>query len=337
MRAVGYQIPAPITDEASLVDIELPKPDPQGRDLLVEVKAISVNPVDTKVRRNIAPEAGQWRVLGWDAAGRVVATGPGAELFRAGDDVFYSGALAPQGTNAEFHCVDERLVGRKPTSLGYAEAAALPLTAVTAWETLFDRLDVRKPVAGAAPAILIIGGAGGVGSIAVQLARQLTGLTVIATASRLETRDWALGLGAHHVVDHSKPLAAEVAALDIGAPSFVFSTTNTDEHLAEIAELIAPQGRFAVIDDSKSLDINPFKRKSVSVHWEFMFTRSMFETADMAAQGEHLNELARLVDTGAIRTTLGETGGLINAANLKRAHALIESRKAKGKIVLEGF
>ncbi len=193
MRAVGYQIPAPITDEASLVDIELPKPDPQGRDLLVEVKAISVNPVDTKVRRNIAPEAGQWRVLGWDAAGRVVATGPSAELFRAGDDVFYSGALAPQGTNAEFHCVDERLVGRKPTSLGYAEAAALPLTAVTAWETLFDRLDVRKPVAGAAPAILIIGGAGGVGSIAVQLARQLTGLTVIATASRLETRDWALG------------------------------------------------------------------------------------------------------------------------------------------------
>lgn len=171
----------------------------------------------------------------------------------------------------------------------------------------------------------------------MQLARQLTGLTVIATASRLETRDWALGLGAHHVVDHSKPLAAEVAALDIGAPSFVFSTTNTDEHLAEIAELIAPQGRFAVIDDSKSLDINPFKRKSVSVHWEFMFTRSMFETADMAAQGEHLNELARLVDTGAIRTTLGETGGLINAANLKRAHALIESRKAKGKIVLEGF
>ncbi|PAQ04779.1 zinc-binding alcohol dehydrogenase family protein [Mesorhizobium temperatum] len=337
MRAVGYQIPAPITDEASLVDIELPKPEPKGRDLLVEVKAISVNPVDTKVRRSVAPEAGQWRVLGWDAAGRVVATGANASLFRPGDDVFYSGALAPQGTNAEFHLVDERLVGRKPTSLGYAEAAALPLTAVTAWETLFDRLDVRKSVAGAAPAILIIGGAGGVGSIAVQLARQLTGLTVIATASRPETRDWALGLGAHYVVDHSRPLAAEVAALGIGAPSFVFSTTNTDQHLAEIAESIAPQGRFAVIDDPKSLDINPFKRKSVSVHWEFMFTRSMFETADMAAQGEHLNELARLVDTGAIRTTLGETGGLINAANLKRAHALIESGKAKGKIVLEGF
>jgi len=336
MRAVGYQKPAPITDEASLVDIELPKPEAKGRDLLIEVKAISVNPVDTKMRRGSVPEAGQWRVLGWDAAGRVVATGPDADLFKAGDDVFYSGALAPQGTNAEFHLVDERLVGRKPSSLGYAEAAALPLTAITAWEALFDRLDVGRPVAGAA-AILIIGGAGGVGSIAVQLARQLTGLTVIATASRPETRDWALGLGAHHVVDHSRPLATEVAALGISAPGFVFSTTNTDRHLAEIAELIAPQGRFALIDDPKSLDINPFKRKSVSVHWEFMFTRSMFETADMAVQGKHLNELARLVDAGTIRTTLGENGGLINAANLKRAHALIETGKARGKIVLEGF
>jgi len=336
MRAVGYQKPAPITHEASLVDIELPKPEAKGRDLLIEVKAISVNPVDTKMRRGSVPEAGQWRVLGWDAAGRVVATGPDADLFKAGDDVFYSGALAPQGTNAEFHLVDERLVGRKPSSLGYAEAAALPLTAITAWEALFDRLDVGRPVAGAA-AILIIGGAGGVGSIAVQLARQLTGLTVIATASRPETRDWALGLGAHHVVDHSRPLATEVAALGISAPGFVFSTTNTDRHLAEIAELIAPQGRFALIDDPKSLDINPFKRKSVSLHWEFMFTRSMFETADMAVQGKHLNELARLVDAGTIRTTLGENGGLINAANLKRAHALIETGKARGKIVLEGF
>jgi NADPH2:quinone reductase len=337
MRAIGYQNPAPITDEASLVDIELPKPEPEGRDLLVEVKAISVNPVDTKVRRNSAPEAGQWRVLGWDAAGRVVATGPDATLFKPGDDVFYAGALAPQGTNAEFHRVDERLVGRKPGSLGYAEAAALPLTALTAWETLFDRLDVRKPVAGTGNAILIIGGAGGVGSIAVQLARQLTDLTVIATASRLETREWALGLGAHHVVDHSRPLAAEVAALGIGAPGFVFSTTNTERHLAEIAELIAPQGRFALIDDPKSLDINPFKRKSISVHWEFMFTRSMFKTADIVAQGEYLNELASLVDAGTIRTTLGQTGGLINAANLKRAHALIETGRARGKIVLEGF
>ncbi|PDQ18112.1 Zn-dependent oxidoreductase [Mesorhizobium sanjuanii] len=337
MRAVGYQIPAPITDESSLVDIDLPKPEPKGRQLLVEVKAVSVNPVDTKIRKSAKPEAGSWRVLGWDAAGRVVATGPDANLFKPGDDVFYSGALAPQGTNAEFHLVDERLVGRKPGSLDYAPAAALPLTAITAFEALFDRLDVKKPVVGAANAIVIIGGAGGVGSIAVQLARQLTDLTVIATASRPETRDWVLGLGAHHVVNHSRPLAAEVAALGTGAPAFVFSTTNTDKHLAEIAELIAPQGRFGLIDDPQMLDINPFKRKSVSVHWELMFTRSLFETQDMAAQGEHLNELARLVDAGTIRTTLSETFGRINAANLKRAHALIETGKAKGKIVLEGF
>jgi NADPH2:quinone reductase len=337
MRAVGYQIPAPITDEASLVDIDLPKPEPKARQLLVEVKAISVNPVDTKIRKGVKPEAGSWRVLGWDAAGRVVATGSDARLFKPGDDVFYSGALPLQGTNAEFHLVDERLVGRKPSSLDYAPAAALPLTAITAFEALFDRLDVKKPVPGAANAILIIGGAGGVGSIAVQLARQLTGLTVIATASRPETRDWVLGLGAHHIVDHSKPLAAQVAALGIGAPAFVFSTTNTDKHLAEIVELIAPQGRFGLIDDPQTLDINPFKRKSVSVHWELMFTRSLYETPDMAFQGEHLNELARLVDAGTIRTTLGETLGTINAANLKRAHALIETGKAKGKVVLEGF
>ena len=337
MRAVGYQIPAPITDETSLVDIELPKPEPKTRQLLVEVKAISVNPVDFKVRRSAKPEAGSWRVLGWDAAGRVVATGPDVGLFKPGDDVFYSGAFAPQGTNAEFQLVDERLVGHKPNSLGYAQAAALPLTAVTAFEALFDRLDVKRPVAGVANAILIIGGAGGVGSIAVQLARQLADLAVIATASRPETRDWVLGLGAHHVVDHSRPLAAQVAALGIGAPAFVFSTTNTDKHLAEIAELIAPQGRFGLIDDPQVLDINSFKRKSVSVHWELMFTRSLFETQDMAAQGEHLNELARLVDAGTIRTTLGEIVGPINAANLKRAHALLETGKAKGKIVLEGF
>jgi NADPH2:quinone reductase len=337
MRAVAYQIPAPITDEASLVDIELPKPEPKGRQLLVEVKAISVNPVDTKIRKGVRPEAGSWRVLGWDAAGRVVATGSDASLFKAADDVFYAGALAPQGTNAEFHLVDERLVGRKPSALRYAEAAALPLTAITAFEALFDRLDVKKPVTGAENAILIIGGAGGVGSIAVQLARQLTDLTVIATASRSETRNWVLGLGAHHVVDHSRPLAAQIEGLGIGAPAFVFSTTNTDKHLAEIAELIAPQGRFGLIDDPQTLDINPFKRKSVSVHWELMFTRSLYETRDMAAQGEHLNELARLVDDGTIRTTLGETYGPINAANLKRAHALIETGKAKGKIVLEGF
>lgn len=338
MRAIGYRTPLPIADDNSLVDIDLPRPTPSGRDLLIEIKAISVNPADTKVRASARPEGDGWKVLGWDAAGVVVEAGPEATLFKPGDEVFYAGSITRPGTYAAFHVVDERIVGHKPKTLGWAEAAALPLTAITAWEALFDRLDVKgRPVPGAAPALLIVGGAGGVGSIAIQLARKLTGLTVIATASRPETKAWAGDLGAHHVVDHSRPLAKEVAALGIGAPAFVFSTTNTEQHLAGIVELIAPQGRFALIDDPAALDINPFKRKSVSVHWEFMFTRSMFGTADIAEQGALLGEVSRLVDDGTLRTTLAENFGPINAANLKRAHALIESGKAKGKIALEGF
>lgn len=338
MRAIGYQTPLPIADDNSLVDIDLPRPTPSGRDLLVEIKAISVNPADAKVRANARPEEDKWKVIGWDAAGVVVEAGPEATLFKPGDEVFYAGSITRPGTNAEFHVVDERIVGRKPATLDWAKSAALPLTAITAWEILFDRLNVKgRAVPGAAPAILIIGGAGGVGSITIQLARKLTDLTVIATASRPETKAWATELGAHHVVDHSKPLAKEVAALGIGAPAFVFSTTNTEQHLAEIVDLIAPQGRFALIDDPIALDINPFKRKSVSAHWEFMFTRSMFGTADIAEQGALLNEVSRLVDDGTIRTTLAESFGPINAANLKRAHALIETGRAIGKVTLEGF
>jgi NADPH2:quinone reductase len=337
MRAVGYESPGPIDHPASLDDVELPKPEATGRDLLVEIRAVSVNPVDTKVRRRSGAEDGGWKVLGYDAAGVVTATGPEASLFKPGDSVFYAGAIGRSGTNAEFHLVDERIVGRKPKTLNWAEAAALPLTAITAWEALFDRLDVRRPVPGVAPSLLVIGGAGGVASIAIQLARKLTDLIVIATASRPETEQWVRALGANHVVDHRKPLAAEVKALEIGAPGFVFSTTETDKHLTEIAELIAPQGRFALIDDPAVLDVNPFKRKSVSTHWEFMFTRSMFETADIAEQGALLNEVARLVDEGSLRTTLGAQYGVINAGNLKRAHATIESGKAVGKIVLEGW
>jgi zinc-binding alcohol dehydrogenase family protein len=337
MRAVGYQTSLPIDDPQSLVDIKLPRPEPAGRDLLVRVEAVSVNPVDTKVRLRAQPEPGQWKVLGWDAAGTVEAVGPGASRFRPGDEVFYAGAIGRQDSNAEFHLVDERIVARKPASLPFAEAAALPLTAITAWETLFDRLDVRRQVPGAAHALLIVGGAGGVGSIATQLARQLTDLTVIATASRPETAAWCQELGAHHVVDHGRPLAVEVAALGLGEPAFVFSTTNTDRHLAEIAPLIAPQGRFALIDDPAAVEVSPFKRKSVSIHWELMFTRSLFETPDMAEQGKLLDEVARLVDAGTIRTTFAESYGVISAANLRRAHALIESGRAKGKIVLTGW
>lgn len=337
MRAVGYRKSLPITEAEALVDCDLPRPDPGPRDLLVKVEAVSVNPVDTKVRVRAEPEAGGVKVLGWDAAGTVLATGAEAEGFSIGDAVFYAGDLTRPGTNAEFHCVDARIVGHKPAGLDWAQAAALPLTAITAWEALFDRLDAKKPVPGAAPAILIVGGAGGVGSVAIQLARELTDLTVIATASRPETAAWCRDLGAHHVVDHAKPLSAEVAALGLGAPGLVFSTTNTDAHLAEIATLIAPQGRFALIDDPAQLDVALLKRKSLSLHWEFMFTRSMFGTSDIAAQGALLDEVARLVDAGRLRTTLGEHYGPIDARNLRRAHALIESGRAKGKIVLEGF
>jgi len=337
MRAVAYQNPQPIDAESSLVDIDLPKPEPKGSDILVEVKAVSVNPVDTKIRKSAKPEAGEWKVLGWDAAGVVVAAGPDATLFKPGDEVFYAGAIDRQGTNAQFHLVDERIVGKKPKSLDFAAAAALPLTSITAYEALFDRLDVRKPVPGAANAIVIVGGAGGVGSIAIQIVRALTDLTVIATASRPETQEWVKALGAHHVIDHRRPLAAQVDALGIGQPAFVFSTTNTDDHYAEIVALIAPQGRFALIDDPKQLDAMPLKTKSISLHWELMFTRSLFGTADIEKQHDLLNEISKLVDSGKIKTTLNEDFGPINAANLKRAHALIESGKAKGKIVLAGF
>lgn len=337
MQAVGYQKSLPIADAQSLVDIELPKPVPAGRDLLVKVQAVSVNPVDTKMRMRAEPPAGEWRVLGWDAAGVVEAAGPDARLFKTGDRVFYAGTLDRQGTNSEYHLVDERIAGPRPKALSDAEAAALPLTAITAWEMLFDRLDVKKTVPGAANAILVIGGAGGVGSIAIQLARALTDLIVIATASRPETAAWVEHLGAHHVVDHGKPLAAEVAALGIGAPAFVFSTTQTDRHFDQIVEAIAPQGRFGLIDDPDLIDVRKLKRKSASLHWEFMFTRSMFATADVLEQNRLLTEVSRLVDAGRIRTTLAETFGTINAANLRRAHGLIESGKARGKIVLEGF
>ena len=337
MKAIGYKQAGGIDREDALVDIEVPRPSPEGRDLLVEVAAISVNPVDTKIRRRASADEGQWKILGWDAVGRVAGVGEEARLFKSGDEVFYAGALNRAGANSQFHLVDERIVGRKPRSLSNAEAAALPLTAVTAWEMLFDRLDVHKPVSGGANAILLVGGAGGVGSIAIQLARALTNLTVIATASRAETQAWVKELGAHHVVDHSKPLAKQVAELGLGAPAFVFSITETHRHVDEIVELIAPQGRFGLIDDPESLDIRGFKRKSASIHWEFMYTRSLFQTPDMDEQGKALNAVSRLVDEGKLRSTLTQIIRPINAANLKKAHALLESGKAKGKIVLEGF
>ena len=338
MRAIAYRQPGPIDRDEALIDIELPRPAPTGRDILVAVRAISVNPVDAKVRTGATPFDGRDEcILGWDAAGIVEAVGPEATRFKVGDEVFYAGDLMRDGSNAEYQLVDERIVGHRPRSIGFAEAAALPLTAITAWETLFDRLKVDDQPAGGARAILIIGGAGGVGSAAIQIARARTDLTVIATASRAETEGWVRDLGAHHVIDHSRPMAPQIAALEIGAPAFVFSTTHTDRHLADIAELIAPQGRFALIDDPASLDIVAFKRKAVSVHWELMFTRLLFDTPDVGEQGRLLNTVAELVDEGRIRTTATDTLSPINAANLIEAHRRIESATTRGKIVLEGW
>lgn len=337
MKAVGYQQSLPIDNQASLQDITLADPVASGRNLLVEVKAISVNPVDTKVRVRMAPPAGEWKVLGWDAAGVVKAAGSEAVLFKPGDRVWYAGDLTRQGTNAELHLVDERIVGRMPDTLDFSQAAALPLTTITAWEMLFDRLALRPGKQATDDTLLIIGAAGGVGSIMTQLARRLTGLTIIGTASRPETRTWVKERGAHHVIDHTKPLTEELQRIGYTQVSHIVSLTQTDQHFQEIVAAIAPQGKFGLIDDPQGLDFMPFKQKSVSLHWEFMFARSMFQTPDMIAQHRLLTEMAELVEAGVIRTTVGEHFGRIEAANLRRAHALIESGKAKGKIVLEGF
>ena len=339
MKAVAFQKPLPIANGLALQDTELPDPVPGLRDLLVEVKAISVNPVDTKIRSSSQPPEGQWSILGWDAVGTVRAVGDQVTRFRPGDRVWYAGAINRPGANAELHVVDERIAALAPTSLSDAQAAALPLTGITAWEMLFDRLGVARAAASQGKSLLVIGAAGGVGSIMVQLARQLTGLNVIGTASRPETVAWVRSLGAHHVIDHSRPLADEFSHAGLPAPDYVVSLTQTDKHFAAIAELIAPQGRFGLIDDpaAGSIDVSKLKRKSVSLHWELMFTRPMMQTADMHKQHELLDEVARLIDAGKLRSTLGEHFGTINAANLKRAHAFIESGKARGKVVLEGF
>ena len=339
MRAIGYRKASPELDHLEAFDI--PRPKPEGRDLLVEVRAVSVNPVDYKVASGGGPggaasDAGAIKGVGYDAAGVVVETGQEARLFKPGDEVFYAGSVGRQGANMDFHLVDERIVGRKPRTLDFAAAAALPLTSITAWEAMFDRLDVAKPVPGAARAILILGGAGGVGSIAIQLARQLTDLTIVATASRPETVQWAKDMGAHHVVDHTKPLTPQIAALGMGSPAFVFATSPIGGVIADLAELIAPQERIALVN-VETADLFLFRPKRVSIHFELMFTRPLLKTADIEAQHRLLNEVADLVDSGRARSTMRENYGRIDAANLMRAMAFLKSGRAIGKVVLAGF
>ena len=336
MKAFGYTTATPTLSDSSLQAIELPDPVATGHDILVAVEAISVNPVDTKIRANVSPGNG-YKVIGWDAVGTVKAVGDKVSLFNVGDRVFYAGDLTRQGSNAELQLVDERIVGLAPTSLSNSEAAALPLTSITAWELLFDRLQIEKSQNNKPASVLVIGAAGGVGSILVQLAKQLTNLTVVGTAAREESANWLKGLGVDHVLDHSKNLNEQRLAADLNEFDYVVSLTHTDQHLDSIMEVIKPQGKLALIDDPASFDILKLKRKSISLHWEFMYTRSMFQTEDMIAQHQLLSELASLVDNGTIKTTLGEHLGKINVANLIKAHGILESHKARGKLVLEGF
>jgi zinc-binding alcohol dehydrogenase family protein len=335
MKAIVYtQHGLPIDDPQALLDTELPMPLAGPHDLLVEVRAVSVNPVDTKIRLGVA--VNEPRVLGWDASGIVRSVGANVTLFAPGDEVFYAGSIVRPGSNSQFQAVDERIVGRKPANLGFAEAAALPLTSITAWELLFDRLRVPEG-GGEGKSLLIVGAGGGVGSILTQLARRLTKLTVIGSASRDATREWVTRLGAHHTVDHTRPMQPQLEELGFANVDIVISLTHTDRHYQDIIDALAPQGQLALIDDPATLDAVPLKRKSISLHWELMFTRSMFETADMVRQHELLNRVAAMIEDGALTTTLGEHFGTINAANLRRAHALIESNRAIGKIVLEDF
>jgi zinc-binding alcohol dehydrogenase family protein len=341
MKAIGYKQSLEISNPESLIDVTLDQPIATGRDLLIKVNAIAVNPADYKVRLNMPPADGEVKVIGWDAVGEVIATGDKASQFKPGDVVYYAGDITRTGSNAEYQLVDERLVGMKPKSLSNAEAAALPLTAITAWELLFEHLSIKQQSPGAVEksneVILVVGAAGGVGSIFVQLAKAITGATIIGTASRASSSEWVNKLGADYVVDHTKPLVAQIAALNIGPVTHVASLNSTDTYFDSYTELLAPFGKIAMIDDPVALDVTKLKLKSLSLHWEFMFARSMFNAVDMDEQGRLLNRVADLVDQGFIQTTLGQHMGAINAANLRAAHEALEAGRAIGKIVLEGF
>lgn len=335
MKAIVYtQHGLPASDPKSLFETDLPQPTPGPLDLLVKIRAIAVNPVDTKVR--IGAPTDKPRILGWDAVGVVEAIGSEVSLFQPGDEVYYAGSIARPGSYAEYGLVDERIAAKKPRTLADDAAAALPLTSLTASELLFDRLGVEEG-GGEGDALLIVGAAGGVGSILTQLAAKLTKLRVIGTASRPETTQWVRDLGAHDVIDHTQPLLEGLRAIGVPQVRYVASLTHTGSHYPQLIEALAPQGKLGVIDDPETLDVMPLKRKAISFHWELMFTRALFETPDMVRQHEILANVARLIDEGTLRTTLGEHLGRINAENLRRAHTLIESGRSRGKIVLEGF
>jgi zinc-binding alcohol dehydrogenase family protein len=334
MKAIGYTQNGPIDGAGALNVVDIDKPTPGARDILVAVKGISVNPVDAKLRENRAPD-GDVGILGFDAAGKVVEAGSDVTGYAIGDEVFYAGDVTRHGTNAEFHAVDERIVGKKPTTLDFVESAGLPLTSITAWEMLFDSF---KLVEGghAGQSLLVIGGAGGVGSILIQLAKALTNLTVIATASRPETEDWVRKMGADHVVDHREDLAAQVDALGL-TPTYVAALTATDQHWPAINQLVAPRGHVALIDDPQNLDISVAKPKALTISWEFMFTRSMFNTDDITAQRDLLNRVSQMIDAGTLQSMVTERADVLTVSTLTDAHKRQESGRVIGKQVLPGL
>ena len=329
MKAIGYTETGPATQ---LTRQDVPRPTLRPRDVLVAVKGISVNPVDVKLRAARAPDG--LGILGFDAAGVVVETGPEVTGYTVGDEVFYAGDVTRDGTNAEFHAVDERLVGRKPVALDFTDAAGMPLTAITAWEMLFDSFRLTEG-AGEGQSLLVIGGAGGVGSILIQLAKRLTGLTVIATASRPETQDWVRKMGADHVIDHRNDMAAQLRDLAL-TPDYVAALTATDQHWPAIVELIAPRGHVALIDDPQGLDIASAKPKALTLSWEFMFSRSMF-ASDMEAQRDLLNRVSAMLDAGELISTVTERAEVLTVQTLTAAHERQESGRVIGKQVLPGL
>lgn len=333
MKAVGYLQNLDISKSDSLMDLTLEKPNTfQPHDVLVKVMAVSVNPVDFKIRQGVPAKNDHPKILGWDIAGVVEKVGTSVTKFKVGDQVYYAGDITRPGGNAEYHLVDSRLVGFKPKSLDFEQAAALPLTSITAWEIIFERLRIQKHESDATA--LVMAGAGGVGSIVIQLVKKLTNLNVIATASRSESIDWSKSMGADAVINHKKPLMPQIAPLGLSPVKYIIGTTASDTYAKQFSEIIEPQGHIALIDDPETFDIVPFKRKSVSLHWELMFTKSMFQTADMIQQGNLLDEVGRLVDEGIILTTQKASLGKMNAANMKKAHALLESGASVGKITL---
>ena len=336
MKAVGFTHYLPIENESAFLDLNVEKPLPEGRDILVSVKAVAINPVDTKVRAPKDKVEETPRIIGYDASGVVEAVGPDVTLFKPGDEVYYAGDITRSGTNAEFHLVDERIAGRKPASLSHAESAALPLTTITAYEAFFDRLGIDRDGADAGQSLLIIGAGGGVGSIGIQLAKQ-AGLTVIATASRSETSDWVKSLGADHVVNHREDMVTQVQAIGIKHVDHI-AIFNDMRHWDTAVELIRPQGGIVSIDDTDlPMPMGGMKTKAASFHWEFMFARSMHQTPDMIEQHHLLSYVAGQIDAGNIKTTVSEVLSPINAANMREAHRLVETGQAKGKIVVEGF